>query len=225
MSFLRAFLPIAESPVEHHIQRIYSLTMIICLAVFFIVEIALVVAIVRFRRRPGARPATFTHNNLLEVAWTIVPALLLVVIAVPTYKTLKFIDTMPRHPFLTVEVIGHQWYWEYRIPPQPATHGKAVSLLDVTNSKALVVPVDRTVELVVTGADVIHDFFVPALGLKIDANPGRINHAWFLADKAGMYDGQCSRLCGIFHSKMYIHVEATSVAAFDRWVAAHAAAG
>ncbi|MBU6427582.1 MAG: cytochrome c oxidase subunit II [Cyanobacteria bacterium REEB65] len=220
-SFLTAFLPRPESPVEHNIQHIYALTMGICMAIFFIVEIAIIVALIRFRARPGKIAATWTHHYLLEVAWTVVPVVILIVIAVPTYKTLTEISTMPSKPDLVVEVIGHQWYWEYRYPQQ---HVTILDNQEPDHPRPMVVPANKVVELVLTGADVIHDYFVPALGIKIDANPGRINHAWFKAEKIAVYDGQCTRLCGIFHSKMFLHVDATTSAAFDRWVATNAPA-
>lgn len=209
-----AFIPEPASPVARQIVGIYDLTLAITMGIFIVVEVALIVAIVRFRRRPGAVPAQFTHNTMLEVLWTAIPALILVIIAVPTYRTLGEMRTVPKQSDLTVQVIGHQWFWEYRYPDR-----KVVLMAVDWERQHLVVPANKVVELVLTGADVIHGFFVPALGVKIDTNPGRVNRAWFLAEKEGVYEGACSRLCGILHSKMRLRISAVSEQAFQGWIA------
>jgi cytochrome c oxidase subunit 2 len=183
-----------------------------------------------YRRREGRAPSRTSHNTFIEIIWTLVPVLILVVIAVPSIKLLAAQYAPPKAD-LTVKVIGHQWYWSYQYPDngdfeivsnilkedESAKRGEP-RLLGV--DERLVVPVGAVVKLIVTSDDVIHSFAVPAFWTKMDAVPGRLNETWFKAERPGLYYGQCSELCGARHAYMPIAVEVVSQAQFAQWVAA-----
>lgn len=171
-----------------------------------------------------------SHNTLIEVIWTIVPVLILVVIAVPSFRLLANQYDPPK-PDVTVKAIGHQWYWEYEYPDAGGFSFDSVMLddkaadaagvprkLDVDNR--LVVPAGATVKVLTTGADVIHAFSVPSFWVQMDAVPGRINETWFKVDKPGVYYGQCFQLCGTRHAFMPIAIEVLPRAQYDAWIAA-----
>ena len=174
-------------------------------------------------------PSATTHNTILEVAWTVIPVLILVAIAVPSFRLLYFQETLPPAD-ITVKAIGKQWYWTYEYPDNGNFTFDALMLSDrvaaqrmlprmlATNNR-VVVPVGKTVRLITTGADVIHAWTIPSFGVKIDAVPGRINQTWFKPEAEGVYYGQCSELCGARHAYMPIEVEVMSQANFDAWVA------
>jgi cytochrome c oxidase subunit 2 len=177
-------------------------------AVFLIVETLLLVAIARFRARPGAATPKPVHGHTaLEIGWTLAPALILVFIAVPTMRTI--FDTSGHAPegALRIEVIGHQWWWEYRYPT-----------LNISASNELHIPVGTPVQLEMTSADVIHSFWVPALGGKRDLAQGHTNRIAFRADSTGEYHGQCAEFCGASHANMRLRVFVQSDSAFQRWV-------
>ena len=193
----------------------------------------LITVIVRFNKRANPTPARFSHNTPIEVAWTVIPVLILMFIAIFSFKLLFEEHDMPK-PDLTVKATGYQWYCGYAYPDQkideytsnylPEADAKAAGepyLLGVNNP--MVVPVGKTVRVLVTGADVIHDFGVPAFGLKMDAVPGRVNATWFHADKIGVYYGQCDQLCGLNHAFMPIEIKVVSQPDFDAWVASKTA--
>jgi len=190
--------------------------------------------IIRYNRRANPTPARFTHNTAVEVIWTAGPVLILLVIAIFSFRLLFQYHDMPK-PYMTVKVTGYQWYWGYEYPdqkiseqissmatPQQAKADGVQYKLAATQS--MVVPVNQVVRVLVTGADVIHSFSVNAFGIKIDAVPGRVNQTWFKAERIGTYTGQCSQLCGIDHAFMPIEVKVVSQADFDRWVANKGAA-
>lgn len=217
----------AASPVMERITDFHNLLMvIITLITLFVLGLLLYVA-VRFNEKANPRPSATTHNTTLEVLWTAIPVLILVVIAVPSFKLLYFMD---RHhdPDMTLKVVGHQWYWSYRYPDHgdfgfdsvPVDEGNLKPgqprLLTVDN--AVVLPVGANVRVLQTSDDVIHNWAVPAFGLKLDANPGRVNETWVRITREGRYYGQCSELCGVNHFFMPIVVEAVSKDAFKAWV-------
>ena len=185
--------------------------------------------VVRYRRAANPVPSRTTHHTVLEVLWTLVPVLILVVIAVPSIKLLANQYSPPKAD-LTVKVIGNQWYWTYQYPDNgdfelvsnmlPDDKAKAAGeprLLAV--DERMVVPVGATVKLIVTSNDVLHSFAVPAFWVKMDAVPGRLNETWFKVDRPGVYYGQCSELCGARHGYMPIAVEAVSAEKYAAWVA------
>jgi cytochrome c oxidase subunit 2 len=198
----------------------------------FLVLGLLLWCIFRFNHRANPTPARFTHNTTVEVLWTIGPVLILLVIAIFSFRLLFEYHDMPK-PDLTVKATGYQWYWGYAYPDQkideftsnilPPDKAKAVGAPYMLATTApMVVPAGKVVHVLVEGADVIHSFSVPAFGIKIDAVPGRTNDTWFETDKVGTYYGQCSQLCGTDHSYMPIEVKVVSPADFAAWVASKA---
>jgi cytochrome c oxidase subunit II len=192
----------------------------------------LVICIVRFNKKANPVPARWSHNTYVEILWTALPVLILTFIAIFSFKLLFAYHDMPP-PDLTVKATGYQWYWGYEYPDQKIPEFDSNVLTEdaakaanepylLAADNALVVPVNKTVRVLVTGADVIHDFGVPAFGLKIDAVPGRVNETWFKAEKTGMYYGQCDQLCGVNHAFMPIMIKVVSQPDFDAWVATKA---
>ncbi len=196
------------TPLAKNVRSTFWLTVAMISPFLLIAEGLLLYSIFKFRSRPGAKPATFHENLKLEIIWTILPALTLVIIAIPAYGTLKKMEVPPKSD-LVIEVVGHQFFWEYRYPKYD------LILVD----KPLVVPVDKVVTLNLTSVDVIHSWFVPAFGVKQDATPGRISHAWFQVEQEGTYKGQCAELCGELHAKMYITVKVVDDEDFQEWLA------
>ena len=181
---------------------------------------------VRFNARANPEPSKTTHNTLVEVIWTVVPIVILVVIAIPSFRLLYFQRDIPEAD-MTVKAVGYQWYWGYEYPDHGDFAFDSLMLTDeergdqprlLATDTAMVVPVDTTVRVIVTAADVLHAFAMPAFGLKMDAVPGRLNETWFKAQKTGTFYGQCSELCGIRHAFMPIRIEVVSKADFALWV-------
>ena len=181
---------------------------------------------VRFNARANPEPSKTTHNTLVEVIWTVVPIVILVVIAIPSFRLLYFQRDIPEAD-MTVKAVGYQWYWGYEYPDHGEFAFDSLMLTDeergdqprlLATDTAMVVPVDTTVRVIVTAADVLHAFAMPAFGLKMDAVPGRLNETWFKAEKTGTFYGQCSELCGIRHAFMPIRIEVVSKADFALWV-------
>jgi cytochrome c oxidase subunit 2 len=190
------------------------------------VLLLLLIVIVRFNARSNPTPSRTTHNTLLEVAWTLVPVVILVAIAVPSFKLLFLQQTIPPAD-VTVKATGKQWYWSYSYPDSKFEFDSLMlqdkdrkpdqpRLLAVDN--AMVVPVNKVVRVQVIGADVIHAFAVPSFGIKIDAVPGRLNETWFKAEREGIYYGQCSELCGRDHAFMPIEVRVVSEKDYAAWL-------
>jgi cytochrome c oxidase subunit 2 len=187
----------------------------------------LVIVIVRFNARANPVPSRTTHNTLIEIAWTIIPIVILMVIAVPSFKLLFFQLNIPAAD-LTVKATGKQWYWSYNYPDNGQIEFDSLMLKEGERKEGqprllavdneMVVPVNKTVRVITTGADVIHSFAVPSFGIKIDAVPGRINETWFKATREGVYYGQCSELCGKDHAYMPIAVHVVSEQAFAAWL-------
>lgn len=182
----------------------------------------LIVVVLKFNAKKNPIPSKTTHNTLIEVAWTLIPVLILVAIAVPSFRLLFLQLDVPKAD-LTIKATGKQWYWSYAYPDNGKfefdslmAQDKQPRLLGVDNE--MVVPVNKVVRVQTTGADVIHAFAVPAFGIKIDAIPGRLNETWFKATKTGMFYGQCSELCGKDHAFMPIAVRVVSDQEFASWV-------
>ncbi|MFN8532415.1 MAG: cytochrome c oxidase subunit II [Dehalococcoidia bacterium] len=183
------------------------------IGVFIVVEAALLYAIYRYRRRPGQGLPPQTHgNSRLEMAWTIAPALVLASIAVPTVQGIFRTYEVPTGPdVVNIEVIGHQYWWEYRYPDN-----------NVITASELHVPAGRTVVLHIRSADVIHSYWVPKLAAKRDAIPGHTNTLWFKTDAIGVYDGQCAEFCSLQHANMRLKVFVQDQATFNQWLQANA---
>ncbi len=221
------------SEIRRHVAFFHNwilLPLIIAIAVFVLV--LLIVVIVRFNRRANPTPARWSHNTPIEIAWTIIPVLILMVVAIFSFRLLYEEHNMPP-PYMTVKVTGRQWNWDYEYPDknihaftstkmeQAEADAKHVPYL-LASSAPMVVPVNQVVRVQVTAEDVIHSFSMPAFGVKIDAVPGRLNQTWFKADRTGTFYGQCSQLCGIDHAFMPIEIKVVSQAEFDTWVASKA---
>lgn len=186
--------------------------------------------VIRFRASRNPTASRTSHNTVVEVIWTVVPVLILVWIAVPSFRLLANQYSPPKAD-LTIKATGHQWYWEYEYPDQGGFSFDSIMLTDAEAAKAgsprqldvdnrIVVPVGATVKVLTTAADVIHAFMIPAFFVQMDAVPGRINETWFKATKPGVYFGQCYQLCGTRHAFMPIAVEVVSKERFAAWVAA-----
>lgn len=213
----------------------YILMPAITLISLFVLALMLYV-IVRYRRAAHPVPSRTTHNTLVEVLWTLIPVLILVVIAIPSIRLLAH-QYSPPQADLTVKAIGNQWYWTYEYPDHgieltsnmlpeqaEAQGGARFRTADdgprqLAVDERMVVPVGATVKVIVTSADVIHAFGIPAFWVKIDAVPGRLNETWFRAERTGLFFGQCYELCGARHAYMPIAVEVVSQQDFARWVA------
>ena len=222
-------LPATDIAVEAHNMINWILNPLMAAVAIFVLAL-LAWTMFRYRASANPVPSKNSHNTTIEVIWTVVPALILVVVAFPSFRLLANQYDPPKAD-LTIKAIGHQWYWEYEYPDQggftfdsvmltneeAATRGTP-KLLDVDNR--MVVPVGATVKILTTAADVIHSFAMPAFYVKMDAVPGRINETWFKTDRPGVYFGQCSELCGTKHAYMPIAIEVLPKAQFDAWVAA-----
>ena len=202
-----AWLVNPVTPVAHEVRELFWKAVGVTMFFFVIAEMILLIAVIRFRAKPGVPAAKFHENVKLEIVWTAIPALAMVILSGPSFTALKQMETVPKSD-LTVEIIGHQWFWEYRYP------GQGVAFAN----EPLVVPVGKIVAANVTSIDVIHSWFVPEFGVKMDANPGRVNHTWFQVEKTGEYKGQCAELCGVLHGQMFITVKVVTPEEFERWL-------
>ena len=220
----------AASPLKHaaHDFHDFILLPIITFICVFVLGL-LIWCVVRYNKRSNPIPAKWSHNTVVEVVWTVVPVLILMAISVVSFKLLFAYHDMPK-PDLTVKATGYQWYWGYELPDQkvgefvsnmlPEDEAKARNVpYRLAATEPLVVPVNKTVRVLVTGADVIHAFALPAFGLKIDAIPGRINETWFRAERTGTFYGQCSELCGVDHAFMPLEIKVVTQPEFEAWVA------
>jgi cytochrome c oxidase subunit 2 len=214
----------SASPVMDNIEWFHNFLLWIITAITVLVMVLLIVVMVKFNSKSNPVPSRTTHNTLIEVIWTIVPVMILVGIAIPSFRLLFEQTDIPKAD-LTVKATGKQWYWTYSYPDNGKiefdsllAQDKQPRLLAVDNE--MVVPVNKVIRVQTTGADVIHAFAVPAFGIKIDAIPGRLNETWFKATKTGMFYGQCSELCGKDHAFMPIAVRVVSDQEFATWVEA-----
>ncbi len=218
----------AVTPVMEDISGFNTFLFWITTAIAVFVMVLLAIIIVRFNARRNPVPSRTTHNTTLEVIWTIVPVLILLLIAVPSFRLL-FVELDVPKPDVTIKATGKQWLWSYRYPDNGDFEFDSTVVQDkdlkpgqprlLTVDNEIVVPVNKVVHVLVTGADVIHSFAVPSFGIRIDAIPGRINDTWFKATREGMYYGQCSELCGVDHSFMPIAVRVVSDDEFAKWTA------
>jgi cytochrome c oxidase subunit 2 len=217
----------SASPVMDNIIWFHDFLLYIITGIAGFVLVLLVVVMVRFNARTNPIPSRTTHNTLIEIAWTLIPIVILMFIAVPSFKLLFFQLNVPPAD-LTVKATGKQWYWSYSYPDNGQFEFDSLMLKEDERKEGqprllavdneMVVPVNKTVRVITTGSDVIHSFAVPSFGIKIDAVPGRINETWFTATREGVYYGQCSELCGKNHAFMPIAVRAVSEQAFSAWV-------
>ena len=212
----------AATPVMERITSFHDFLLWLITAITLFVLALLVIVVVKFNAKANPVPSKTTHNTLIEVAWTLIPVLILVALVVPSFRLLFLELDVPKAD-LTVKVTGKQWYWSYAYPDNGKfefdsllAQDKQPRLLGVDNE--MVVPVNKIVRIQTTGADVIHSFAVPAFGIKIDSVPGRLNETWFKATKLGMFYGQCSELCGRDHAFMPIAVRVVNDQEFAAWI-------
>ena len=223
----------SATPVMDDIIDFHNLLLVIEVLIVLFVLGLMVYICVKFNAKANPVPSKTTHNVFLEVVWTVIPIIILIVITVPSVKLLVFMDKAPKEKVeMTLKVIGHQWYWSYEYPDAgdlafdsniipdeeiDASKGQ-IRLLEVDNRIAI--PVDTTIRVLMTSDDVLHNWAVPAFGIKMDTVPGRINEAWIRvpAARAGVYRGQCSELCGVNHGYMPIVIEAKSKQDFAKWL-------
>ena len=219
------------SPVMSQIEDFHRLLFYIIVAVCLFVLALLIWIMVKYRADNNPVPSKVHHNTLLEVAWTLIPVIILVFIAVPSFRLLYFEATIPK-PDVTIKAIGKQWFWSYEYPGSAAGFTyDSLGLSDADAAKAgkprllgtdnpIYVPVGKVIQVDTVGADVIHSWAMPQMGVKMDAVPGRTNHTWFKADSVGIYYGQCSELCGARHAYMPIELHVVSDAEYAAWLAA-----
>jgi len=214
------------TPVMDDIIWFHDFLLWIIAAIALFVLALLVIVVVRFNARSNPVPSRTTHNTTIEVIWTVVPVLILVTIAVPSFRLLFYQLNVPKAD-VTVKATGKQWFWTYSYPDSKFEFDSLMvqdkdlkagqpRLLTVDNE--MVVPVNKVVKVLTTGADVIHSFAVPSFGIKIDAIPGRVNETWFKAERVGTYYGQCSELCGRNHAFMPIVVHVVSENDYTAWL-------
>ena len=214
------------TPVMDDIIWFHDFLVWLTAAIALFVLVLLVVVVVKFNARANPVPSRTTHNTFIEVIWTVVPVLILVAVAVPSFRLLFYQLNTPKAD-LTIKATGKQWFWSYNYPDQKFEFDSVMvqtkdlkpgqpRLLTVDNE--LVVPVNKVVRVQTTGADVIHSWAVPSFGVKIDAIPGRLNETWFKAEREGTYYGQCSELCGRDHAFMPIVVHVVSDKDYAAWL-------
>jgi cytochrome c oxidase subunit II len=217
----------AGTPVMEDIVWFHDYLLLgIITAIALFVLVLLIIVMVRFNATRNPTPSRTTHNTLIEVLWTAIPVLILVVIAIPSFKLLFYQLNLPPAD-VTVKATGNQWFWSYTYPDNgnfefnsilvPTDKLKPGQLRLLTVDNEMVVPVNKVVRVQTIGADVIHAFAVPSFGIKIDSVPGRLNETWFKATREGVYYGQCSELCGRDHAFMPIAVRVVSEQAFNAW--------
>ena len=222
VDFQTALSPSMERIVDFNVM----VTIIIVVITAFVFGLMAWI-VIRYNAKRNPTPSKTTHNTVLEVAWTIVPVIILLIIAVPSFRLLYYTDRV-EDADMTLKAIGHQWYWSYEYPDHGDFTFDAIMLEEdeleegqlrlLETDTAVVLPTGAKIRLLTTADDVIHSWAVPALGVKMDSVPGRVNETWFQINREGTYYGQCSELCGTLHGFMPIMIEAVSQEAFDAWV-------
>ena len=217
----------AYGPLKAQEIWLHDLVLVIITLITLFVTGLLAWVIYRYNATRNPVPTRTSHNTVIEILWTVIPVLILVVIAIPSFRLVYYLDRTP-DPELTIKVTGHQWYWEYTYPDKnnidfssyiiPDDQLKSGQLRLLTVDNELVVPVGKNIRVLTTSGDVIHSFFVPALGVQRYAIPGRTIETWFRADKAGVFYGECNQICGTNHSRMPIVVRAVSPEDFATWL-------
>ena len=220
----------AASPLKEQVHFFHNAVLMPVITFITLLVLGLLIWIcIRYNKKANPVPAKWSHNTLIEVIWTVLPVLILVGISLFSFRLLFTYDNMPE-PDLTVKATGNQWNWGYEYPdhgiseyisnmlPEDEAQARNVPYR-LAADEAMVVPVGKTVQVLVTASDVIHSFALPAFGIKTDAIPGRVNETWFRAERVGTYYGQCSELCGVDHAFMPIEIRVVTEAEFNAWVA------
>ena len=215
-------------PIKDRVIDLHNLVLVIITVITVFVGGLLIWVMIRYNAKRNPVPSQTSHNTILEVAWTVIPVLILVVIAIPSFRLIYYQDRTP-DPDMTIKVTAHQWYWEYSYPDHGSIDIESryihdedlkpgqLRLLDVDNQ--MVIPVGKKIRILTGSTDVIHAFFVPSLGVQRYSIPGRTIETWMQADKVGTFYGECNQICGQDHSRMPIAVRAVSETDFKAWVA------
>ena len=214
------------TPLQERLIAFHDLLLAVSVAICVLVFALLAFIVYRFRASKNPVPSKVSHNTLLEITWTVVPVIILILIAIPSFQLLYYLDRTDQAE-VTFKAIGHQWYWEYQYPDQNITFNSNMipdnelkpgqnRLLEVDNR--LVLPVNTNIRVLTTATDVLHAWTIPAFGVKKDANPGHTNEMWFRAEREGVFYGQCSEICGINHAFMPIAVEIVSKERYAEWL-------
>jgi cytochrome c oxidase subunit 2 len=218
----------AATPITERIHQFHNVLLVIIFAISALVFGLLFVIMVRFNHRAHPVPTRTTHNTFIEILWTVVPVVILVLIAIPSFKLMYYMDRVPDAQ-MTIKVTGHQWYWQYEYPDQGnfGFNSNIVAdkdlkqgqprLLEVDNP--LVIPEKTNIRVQIAGTDVIHSWFVPSFGFQEYAVVGRLNEAWVNVNNVGTYYGECNQICGVNHAFMPIEVKVVSQADFAKWLA------
>ena len=217
----------AASPVMERIVDFHNFLMVISVAIALFVTILLGYVMIRFRASKNPNPSKRTHNTFIEVLWTVIPIIILVVMVVPSFRLLYYMDKTDE-PEMTLKAIGHQWYWSYEYPDHGDFIFDAIMIEEsdlkpgqerlLHTDNEVVLPINTNIKILVTADDVIHNWALPSFGIKMDAVPGQLNETWVNITKPGLYYGMCSELCGVRHSFMPITVRAVSKENFSQWV-------
>ncbi len=223
----------AHSPVMERIDEFHDIVTIVAIVIAALVMVLLGIVILRFGKRRNPTPQKWSHNTMLEMVWTAIPVIILLAIAIPSIRLLYYQDRAAS-PEMTLKAIGHQWYWSYEYADHDGLGFDAIMKEEselaegeprlLATDNAVVLPTETDIRILTTADDVIHAFALPALGVKIDAVPGRINETWVRINDVGTYYGQCSELCGTNHGFMPIMVKAVSKSEFAAWVSEKKAA-
>lgn len=216
----------AAAPIMDQINSFNTFTLWIITPIVLFVLALLIICAVRFNSKANPTPSKTTHNTMIEIVWTVAPVLILVVLAVPSFRLLYNQVEIPE-AHMTIKATGYQWYWGYEYPDNNDISFDSYMLQDdergpddprlLAVDNEIVVPVGKVIRVQVTAADVLHSFAMPSMGVKMDAVPGRLNETWFEAQREGIYYGQCSELCGILHAFMPIAIRVVSDEQFAQW--------
>lgn len=227
MSFQEPVTPVMKQITHFHDNLLLPIITVITLFVLGL----LIYVIVRFNAKANPEPSTTTHNVPLEIIWTVVPVVILIIIAIPSFKLL-YLGAVHPETEMTLKVTGNQWNWSYEYPDQGGVGFTSYMIKDadidpaknqvrlLSTDEPVYLPVDTNILFQVTASDVIHAFAVPAFGVKVDAVPGRLNESWARIEKPGVYYGQCSEICGTDHGRMPIEIHAVSKEEFEKWIVA-----
>jgi cytochrome c oxidase subunit 2 len=219
----------AATPIMEQVTQFHNLLLVIITGITIFVLVLMLYIAWRFSERRNPEPSKTTHNTLLEVVWTVVPVLILVVIAIPSFR-LMYYQAEVANADMTIKATGRQWYWTYEYPDHGGFTFDSFMIADdeinpeegqlrqLSVDEAIVLPVGRNIRIQITASDVLHSFAMPSFGIKTDAIPGRLNETWARIDEPGIYYGQCSELCGVGHAEMPIVVRAVSEEDFQDWI-------
>ncbi len=217
----------AFSPMKEHIIWLHNLVLIIITLITLFVGALLVWVCVRYNEKRNPVPTQTSHNTTVEILWTVLPVVILVIMAIPSFQLIYYLDRTP-NPDMTIKVTGHQWYWEYSYPDDGNVDIESRIVADddlkpgqlrlLTVDNQLVIPAGKKIRILTTSSDVIHSFFIPSLGAQRYAIPGRTIEMWLEAEKPGVYYGECNQICGQNHSRMPIAIHAVTDDEFKAWV-------